>query len=175
MLKLQSVLNPIRNMAPERVDSLEEAALTKLQEIAERDLGDDKSLVIRDLIPSDLGLTYEVWFETTGATANTWENSDIADKTVADERFIVIWGIIDASETIAVSAIRFTVGGSQVAKWSLDKLAMDPNRQGAARSPIFISQNTDITIEHYVKVANSGTELIFVGAVCEREGKVLKP
>lgn len=175
MLVLQSVLTPIRNMAPERLDSLQQGALARLLEIAEKDLkGPEKRLIQRDLMPSDLGLTNEVWDETTGGTANTFENSDIASKTIADQRFIVIWGLIDASETISVSALRFTIGSSKVALWNLDKLAEDPNRQGVALSPIFISQNTPITIEHYVKVANSGTKLILVGAVCEKEGKTLK-
>lgn len=175
MLVLQSVLTPIRNMAPERLDALQQEALAKLLEIAETDLrGPEKRLILRDLMPTDLGLSNESWFETTGGTPNAFEDSEIASKTIADQRFIVIWGLIDASEAIAVSALRFTVGSSKVALWSLDKLAMDPNRQGVALSPIFISQNTPITIEHYVKVANEGTELIFVGAVCEKEGKTLK-
>lgn len=175
MLVLQSVLTPIRNMAPERLDGLQQLALDKLLEIAEKELkGTEKRFIQRDLMPTDLGLTNEVWDETTGDTANDWEDSDIASKTIADQRFIVIWGVIDASQTISVSALRFTVGSSKVAEWNLDKLAQDPNHQGVALSPIFISQNTPITIEHYVKVANSETELILVGAVCEKEGKILK-
>jgi len=174
---INSVLIPVRAMAPERVDSLEAVARSKLLEVAMRELKvkTDEKLVMRQMMPTDLGLTNEVWFETTGATAKQYETSGIASKEISDERFVAITGVLDNSEGAPVSALRFTVGGSKVAEWSLDRLSQDGYREGIALSPIIITQNQAVTIEHYVKTANSGTEIILIGIICEKVGKKLKP
>ncbi len=174
---INSILVPITTVPTSKIDSIREAVIAKLIELAMEalKLPDDGKLITRDLEPSDLGLTNEVWYETTGATANTWENSDIASKTIADERLVAITGVVDASEGTPVSALRFTVGSSKVAQWNLDRISKTLEREGVTLSPIIITPNQVVTIEHYVKVAGSGTEIGFVGVVCEKVGKTLKP
>jgi len=177
MIAINSVLLPVRVMAPERVDNLEEEARKKLLEVTLRELkgAREEQLVIRQMVPTDLGLTNEVWYETTGTTANTYEASGISEKTIANERFVAITGVLDNSEGAPVSALEFTVGSSKVAEWSLDRLIQDGYREGIALSPVIITQNQKVTIKHYVKIKSSGTEIILLGIVCEKVGKKLKP
>ena len=174
---INSVLLPVCSVPPSMVVDTIEAARKKLIELATDALHKSEGeLVIRDLFPTDLGLTYEHWFEKTGATANAWENTSIASKTMGDERFVAITGVLDLSVGTPASALRITVGGSKVAQWHLDKLAQqESRREGITLSPIIITQNQPITIDRYVKEINQGTEIVYQGLVCEKIGKVLKP
>lgn len=175
-VKIESILVPIGIMPKERIDDLNMAALRKLIEVTAEELKlDEDKLITRDLTPTDLGLTNEVWLDLTGGTENAWENSNIASKTIADERFIAITGVIDASDEPAVSALRFTVGGAKVARFSLDRINDQKVREGISLSPIIITQNQPVTMEFYVKNMNAQTEIKLVGIVCEKSGKTLKP
>jgi len=173
MVATRSILVPIHLVPVDKIDGIREATIKKREEIAGRDLPGDK-LITRDLMPSDLGLTNEVWYETTGATANQWEDSAIAANNIADNVFVCIWGVTDLSDEPAVSALRITVGGAKVAIWNLDKMIQMVHKAGTTLSPIIITQNTPITIEHFVKVANAGVEIAFDGCVVEKEGINLK-
>lgn len=173
MVITKSVLIPIHLIPESKFDAYREAAIAKVIEEATAALKGQR-LVVRDLMPTDLGLSNEVWYETTGATANQWENSDIADKEVADNTFVCIWGVTDLGEAPAVSALKFTIGGAEQAIWNLDKMIKMEHRAAIALSPLIISQNIALTIEHYVKQADAGVEIAFDGVVCEKEGLKLK-
>lgn len=173
MVATRSILVPIHLIPVDKIDSIRETARAKLEEIAARDFPND-ILVTRDLMPTDLGLTNEVWYETTGATANRYEDSAIADKAIADNVFVCIWGVTDLSDEPAVSALRITVGSSKIAIWNLDKMIQMVHKAAITLSPIIITQNTKITIEHFVKIANAGVEIAFDGCVTEKEGINLK-
>jgi hypothetical protein len=167
------VLLPIDLIPLEELSTIRVAALNTLIAEAQTQLP-GLTLVVRDLMPSVLGLSNEVWYETTGSSANTWENSSIASKTIADQTFVCIWGITILGDEPSVSALRFTIGHAKVAMWNLEKLFTMEHKAAVTLSPLIITQNVEITIERYVKVANAGVELVFDGAVCEKEGKNLK-
>ncbi len=119
MLVLESQLIPVTQLKVERIDAIRKAAKDRLLELAEAALGKDKRLIIRDLTPLDLEATNNEWVETSG-TDNQWSDTTITG-TLADNRFVVIIGvkIIDGHTTPPISALKFTVGGSEVARWDM--------------------------------------------------------
>lgn len=174
LVTIESVLIPIHLIPDSVINDWREDFLKKVIETAKTGMKGNVKMTVRDIIPSDLGLTNEVWYETTGASANTWENSAIATKAIADKTWVCIWGLTDNSETPSVSALRFDVGGAKQALWHLDKLNRLQHRVAIASKPIIIEPSLELTIEHFVKIANSGVDICFDGVVVEREGLTLR-
>jgi len=174
LVQIESVLVALHLLTAERIQDLRDGFTMKTIDEAIRAKGGRKNLDVRDLMPSDIGLTNEVWYERTGSSDNTWENSAIASKSIGKERWICIWGITDNSEVPSVSALRFDVGGSKVALWHLDKLNRLEHRAAIAMSPVIISEGISLTIDHYVKVASSQVEICYDGCVVEVSGKKLR-
>ncbi|MBA7711518.1 hypothetical protein ES703_120484 [subsurface metagenome] len=185
MLVLESQLIPVTQLKAERIDAIRKAAKDRLLELAEAALGKDKRLIIRDLTPLDLEATNNEWVETSG-TDNQWSDTTITG-TLADNRFVVIIGvkIIDGHTTPPISALKFTVGGSEVARWDMYpafKLYIlttsgainHENPLCIAEAPIFISQNIPFTVAEYVLETTTAYVAALIGLVCEPEGKVLK-
>ena len=168
----RSILLPVRLLEPSTVRALIETYLGRLRREFEINVpGVEYDL--RDLLPTDLGLPADIWSEVTGSSA--WEDTGVASKTMADLRWAVIWGVIDLSPYPCVSHVRFTVGGSTVAVWSLERMRVWGASAGIAMDPVIIPQNTPFTIERYVTVPKATAVLVFDGAVCEKRGKTIKP
>lgn len=174
LVQIESVLVALHLLTPERIQDLRDAFTMTAIDAAVKATEGKKRLDVRDLMPSDIGLTNEVWYERTGTSDNTWENSAIASKAIGRDRWVCIWGITDNSEVPSVSALRFDVGGSKVALWHLDKLNRLEHRAAIAMSPVIVSETINLTIEHYVKVASSQVEICYDGCVVEVSGKKLR-
>ena len=133
-------------------------------------------LVVRDIRPKlDLDYTYATWMETTGTTANAYET--MSSGTLADRRYIGIYGIQDSSEAYNVSKLKISVGNSVKSIWFLENLYPYNGgpRIGFARSVIIIPQNTPYLIQRYVTNTSAGAQIILKGFVVEPYGKVLSP
>jgi len=169
MAETYSVLMPIDLLPPGGPQLFIDAAIDKVEKTAIDRLKGAR-VTVRDLLPSDLGLTNDVWYETTGSSANTWEDSDIADKEIADNTFVCIWGVTILSNEPSVSALKVKISNAVKAIWSLDKLVDRDVKVAVVKSPIIITQNMRVTIQHYVKIANAGIEIAFDGCVVEKEG-----
>ena len=181
-----SVLRPKDELRLERVDGIWSAAAKKLLEKAEEALP-GKRLIIRDLTAEDLLLTNNEWTETSGATDNAWADTSITG-TLADGRFVAILGVkvLTGHTTPPISALKFTVGGSEVSRWDLYKAfkaytlttsgaVQHNNPECITEGPIIITQNTPFTIAEHVIEASTAYKLAIFGLVCETEGKTLKP
>ena len=173
-LKTKSILLPTSILSGEKLQEIRNLYIKKLIEATLGEMPED-NLVIRDLMPTDLVLAQDDWRMTTGATARVWANSSIAAVTIADNRFVCIWGVSDISGAQAIGGLRITNAGTRVAIWSLDHLwAYPDNMGGIALSPVIVKQNLVLTIEWYVKYPNAPVEFVLDGAVCEKEGLALK-
>jgi hypothetical protein len=174
MLTTKSVLVPTDLLPSQEISLLIKNHIEATEVRARKDLPTAR-LVTRDLMPSDVGLSSEIWYETTGSSRNTWEDSDIASKSIADDTYVCIWGVTILSEDPAVSAIRIVVGDARKAQWTLDKILEHQVKVGIALSPVIISRNMTITVQHYVKVASAGFEMSLDGIVVEKEAITLNP
>ncbi|MBA7711517.1 hypothetical protein ES703_120483 [subsurface metagenome] len=180
-LVLKSTLLTREQMGVENERSIRAAAEARLLEMAEAALGKDKRLIIRDMTPIDLGAASDKWANETSGAGDAWSNTTIADKKIADNRFVAILGMYFGrcyTEPI-VTLWKFIVGGSEVARWDLHPLlprSTDYRRPpiGVTEAPIFIPQNIPLTISEYTWTATTTYHPRVFGLVCEPEGKTIK-
>jgi len=100
-------------------------------------------LIVRDIRPKeDLDFTRATWLETTGATVDVYE--DMTAGTLADRRFIGIYGIEDDTDAYNVSKLRIKIGNSIKSIWMLENLYSynAGPRIGFTSSTIIIPMNT---------------------------------
>lgn len=145
------------------------------QAVRELRLSPEK-LLVRDIDPSvDLDYSKASWYEQTGATADAYET--MSTGTLADMRYVGIYGIQDNSESINVSKIKVNVGGSDKAIWFLENLYSINGgpRVGFSPSVVLIPQRKLYTISRYVLVASSPAQIVLKGFVVEAVGRVLTP
>jgi hypothetical protein len=133
-------------------------------------------LLVRDIDPlTDLDYSYASWHEKTGTTANVYET--MSTGTMADMRYVGIYGVQDDSEAINVSKIKINVGGSDKAIWFLENLysVNGGPRIGFSPSVVIIPQRKLYTISRYVLVASSPAPIVLKGFVVEAYGRLLSP
>lgn len=193
---IESVLYRTDEISKERIDRIRRAAGNKLLQVAATALGPDIPLVIRNINPTDMEETTDK-YALKDASVHAYDEISVSGATMADNRFAVIYGCRLLSEvatnggfvlTPLVTNIRFTIGGSVVAKWDLYKLYVrtgdaavagataTKGLSGITDSPIIISQNTPIVVESFgVSDVTAGVLITYDGLVCEPVGKVLKP
>jgi hypothetical protein len=158
-------------------------------------------LISRSIVPTDLALTNARWTETSGTSANAFTNTSISSNTVADDRYVGIWGVrlftpmstVDNDASLAaleqmqypISILRIDVGGTRVAQWDLYPLmsiqidlaeshAFRPI-SGLTLTPVLIGPNKSVTISEYVTVSTALYTLGLEGVVVEPEGLILRP
>ena len=131
-------------------------------------------IVVRDIrAKGDLDYTYEDWFETTGATADTYET--MSTGTMADQRWVALYGVKDDAENQSCTQIKFNIGGGDRAIWHLQHLSEQDSMIGICPSGVVIPQNSPYTISRYVRSASARTHLVLKGFVVEPRGKVVSP
>lgn len=199
-------LIPIAELAPGAVGAIRNEVINSLLEQVSRELSLPKSkLVVRDLRPvEDLTLystattatTINDWIFTTAASTVTGY-VNIASTTMADQRYVAIFGVRDlrnvydgkslvAVATVAygrslaqvVSLIKITVGGADKAIWDITKLQAYPNQAvGISPGAVIIPQNASYAIAFYKANGISGAiaNVMLEGVVVEPRGKVTSP
>lgn len=139
---------------------------------AELKLGVD-DLVMRPLRPEDIGLSTPK-FEFNIATADAW-NTMISSQTIADNRFVGINGVLyGMSAQGAVTMIRVTRAGDVVRYWPIQDINFNENAMVFFDDPITVDQNQPITIEGYATATSSTERIVFLGAVVEKRGLLIK-
>ncbi|MDP2665187.1 MAG: hypothetical protein Q8P23_00865 [bacterium] len=195
-----SALIPKAFLPPGTIEEIVALTQKTLVEEALRGFPTGTQVTVRDLRPTDLGLTNGEWTETS-STDNSFTAMAVSAKSIADETYVAIYGIgmlsltILADDLIAkppISAIRITVGASKVAQWSVYPLwkntayvetstsdlvtavFSDP-LYGILQSPIIIGKNGVITMEMYNIEETIVFKPIVLGFVCEKQGKTFNP
>ena len=93
--------------------------------------------VVRDIRPAgDLDYTYEDWGEKTGATADAFET--MTTGTNVDQRWICFYGVQVAADYLSCSQLKFNIGGSDRAIWSLQRLVLEDGFVGYSPAGIVI-------------------------------------
>ena len=191
-IKTISILRLERELGPERIASLIDDSLALLVETA-FDIFKGADITIRDLRPTDLPVpTNEEWVDASGGSDNAWDVMTMANNTAIDDNLcIAIWGVrilaVDVDLAPPVSLYRFTVGAAIRAFWNVTHLFSLNNagtaagevhgiNQGAyADSPIIVTQNQTLQIEHYTIETSVTYRPVFLGAAAERVGRTLNP
>ena len=143
--------------------------IIKARAIKELNLPPDQ-IIVRPMRPDDLGLTAE-WNWNTGTSNDTATYINAA--TVADNRFMAIYGVADPLGY--VSQLKINRGGSDARIWNIQAINNFTNNIGYMDDPVTLDQNTQVTITGFATTDNSAYKLILVGVVAERRGIVINP
>jgi hypothetical protein len=195
----RSILVPIDEMGKDAAHALKMMTIEELEAMA-RDDRPNARLITRSLVPTDLGLTNNRWTETSGAS-NTYTTTSISNNTIADDRYVAIWGVrlftpmttVDNNVSLAameqqqypIGQLRIIVGGARIAQWDLYPLMrvqIDLAESHAYRpisgltlSPVLIGPNMVLQVDEYNTDGTTLYTLGFEGATTELEGMTLRP
>lgn len=179
---LESVLQPALFLSKSEMLKRYEAAVDALSKTFSDVMGPNMPMAIRGLRPSDLGETNDNWAETVTAVANAYQDSQIADQNVPDDTVICLYGLMDTSDPQMVTAVRVKAGQGVRAEWDLFPIISSDQRPEArtayAATPVVITKGLNVTISYYVRQARpqvvSGVEIVLLGLVAEKGGKILE-
>ena len=197
-------LVPMQEMAPGSVGVIRNQVISGLVAQASRELSlPETSLVVRDVRPVlDLTMysggttaaTIEDWIYT--ATSGTGFISVTGAQTMADQRYVALFGVRDlrlgigihATSTLLgssltvytsyLSLIKINVGGADKAIW--DTKCVQPyknNLVALTPSAVVIPQNSSFNISYYKTVTTAGLVMLIqlIGVVVEPRGKIISP
>jgi len=152
------------------------------------------NLVVRNIRPqSDLdwcsnsdystAVTTDIWPCTVKSAATYKDIITSASTTMADQRFVAIYGLRDSRFAIATpiaqttSLFKFDVGHSVKSIWDLTKCYCYRSKVvGISTSAIIIPQNTYFQISGYLFDSSAVASYIsLIGLVCEPRGQVISP
>ena len=201
----QTQLIPVAELAPGEVARIRNEAIDRVLKMASTELNLPlNKLIVRDIRPyTDIKWCTDTSAVTSALTEDEWiatsDDSNIygsftyglvvsGSTTMADERWVVIWGVKDMRMSLAtpveraISLIKINVGGNDRVIWDLMNFQCYPNAMaGICPSPVVIPQNDDFQIYVYGGVSNDGggadviQYIVLDGAVIEPVGKVLSP
>lgn len=200
-------LIPLSEMSPGAAGAIRNQVIDSVVAQASRELAlSPEKLVVRDVRPlSDLAM-YEVlttalaqddWiYCPTTTVANAWTAVTANPATMADNRYVAIWGVRnglpysgsvaggtagvagDVSPYTDINLIRINVGGSDKVIWDITCTQLDRNGHVAfSPSAVIIPQNATYTI--FYKRAHILADVIshvqLIGVCVEPRGLVLTP
>lgn len=135
----------------------------------ELDLTMDK-LTIRTLRPEDVGLSTSEWTFNLSATG---ENSDQINQTIADSRFVLIYGVKISQSVAQVSTrVKITRESKEAREWNVQGVNLTQDSQIFFADPVTINQNTGIQVDIFTNTTNAAEKLGLIGCVVEKKGLV---
>lgn len=148
--------------------------VNKLKEQAMSEMGlPESEIVVRQMRPEDIGFS-NPFFASTISAGDAWRNM-INTYTIADNRYVGIFGVSFDTNENSVNALRFTREGRTARIWSIQQVADFEDKTGYADDPISIEQNTQITIEEYPTTTTDFDATTLLGVVVERRGLLINP
>jgi len=132
-------------------------------------------IVVRPMRPDDLGRTNPEWyFDTEPASAAAW-NTLISQYTIADNRWIGIYGVYNNEGASECEELKITREGKVVRYWPIAQIKYFENKTGFADDPITVDQNTKITVELRLRSTSTLTDFSLLGVVVEKKGLLIYP
>jgi len=182
MAATRAYLIPVQEMTPGQATSIRERAIDEgLAEASAKLKMPVGELVARDILPDeDLDYATHGWHELTGTTRDIYETMCQGSETggvIKNNRFLVIFGVNDLSESMSVSALKFNFGGADRAIWNLENLysANGGPRVGITPFAVMIPQNIPLTVSRYVEHTAVPAHIVLRGVTIEPRGKVISP
>ena len=182
-LNTLSVLRWVRD--PLERNRLYESAMAQLEETGLAEF-DEKAFTIRDLVASDMpGNANNEWTEPVAnfAAANVYAASASGNGgNIADDTVMCLYGLhlvtVVTAATPTLTVLRFSVGASlraQVSVYGIFNYNADQNiRNGYLYSPVIITKNQALKIEHYTPTTNTVLQVVYLGLIAEKVGKTIE-
>lgn len=187
-VQTESIVRPRHELSVGHIEAIWVQAQNQLVQEFYRAQGDaNVPTVVRNLLPSDLNESNNIWAETVTATGSAYQDTQIAGQNIPDDTAICLFGLVDTSDPQAVTQLRITSGQGVRAIWDLFPIiGSSPTITGGlecrtmyAMTPIIITQNMNIKIEYYVRPFSPqvirGVEIAILGLVAEKVGKNIQP
>lgn len=149
----------------------------------------NQDYIIRELFPTDLGISTEEWSETSGADNSLTTTSIAGGSTykIAQDVYAVIVGIRNFTPAVVTPIVpewRISVGGQMRARWSTLEswYVQDPDAAEAqnfvpinllAWEPVFMESQDEIKVEEYNNVGTTAYKIAIEGYVAENVGRKL--
>lgn len=128
----------------------------------------EADLVIRELRPEDVGYGTS---EFTNSVVTTVTNNLISSVTIANNRFIGIYGIRYAQTAPqSISQLAVTRKGSVVRYWQIQGVQSTENGNMFFDDPVIVDQNTVLNVSGYPVTTNTAEKIVFLGLVVEKAG-----
>ena len=181
-LLTESVVRPANQLGIAHIDDIYNNAREAIYAAHISAMGGEGNYIVRQLLPSDLNESNEVWAETVTASGSSYQDSQIAGQTIPDDTTVCLYGLIDTSDPQAVTQLRITSGQGVRAIWDLFPIiGSDPTVSGSvicrtmyAMTPVIITRNINVKIEYYVRAFSPqvirGVEIAILGLVVENSG-----
>lgn len=146
---------------------IEDAVKEKLLEEAVKQTGIPRTKwVVRDLLPSDLGLT-----EWSFTYSSTGEN-DVVDTTLPKKKFIAIFGVAILDPNPKAVWVKFKKDQDIKEVWGLEDLYVLEEPRSYTPEPIMYYQEDNLKITIYTTEAKT-EKIVFIGYVAEEVGKTI--
>ncbi len=142
-----------------------------------------EELILRDLLPQDLCPgSAKFWAEDgqwnfTISTTSSW-TALIDTCTIADNRYVMIYGMGTEESTPSVESIKITRAGSVARIWNLQRVGNQDDSEMFMDDPIIVDQNTMIDVDYWAstwRTVSTCENLIFIGQVVEKRGLTINP
>lgn len=178
----QSALRPAALMSSVDITRVEQGALQFGIDEARKDSPNEAVWHSRALLPSDLAETNENWGWITGTSPNVWEVSLINEQQIADNKVIMLYGLVDTSRGQYISGIRIRAGSARRYQFSTFDYFSDDITLAARTAyfnvPIALTKQQFISIDYYILGAGGtqqSVQIAYKGWVIEKPGVVLTP
>ena len=107
-LLTESVVRPANQLHVGHIEDIYNQAREAVYSAHLQAMGVDGNYIVRQLLPSDLNESNEVWAETVTASGSAYQNSAVADQIIPDDTTVCMYGLIDTSDPQAVTQLRVT-------------------------------------------------------------------
>lgn len=141
----------------------------------EQGLPDDQ-IVVRDMRPEDIMGNANTYYPAIGGQAGTFTDLVSGGATVANNRFVGIYGVYSNATDGAFNQLRITRKGSTSRFYETNSIRLWQHRTAWFTDPITVDQNTNITVA-FSQRTNLGSmaDYALIGLVVEKRGLLVSP
>ena len=134
----------------------------------------NSELIVRSIVPADLGFANVNWGGINLATANTnvaW----VSANTITDNRFTGIYGWTNNEAVNEITQIEINRKGSVARYWGVDSFRLWKHNTGFFTDPIVFDQNTLVTINVQARATSTVAAFAPLGITVEKRGLLVNP
>ena len=165
-----SLSAPVVELRMPELNAVKAKALKLLAELIRKKGKKPEDFVVRDILPAtDLGLSTEEWSFTPG-TANAWNT--FIDRSLPDDRFIVIFAFVNLSPAPKITAVKFWRGSIPERVYQVEHVYANTEYPVLPFEPIGYSEGERIKVELYA-TATDTQKPVLRGYIAEPRGETI--
>ena len=165
----RSVSIPSAELSIDEYRAIRQMAVKKIEDAIRAKGKSPANYAIRDLQPTDLGFSTDVWSYTYSA-ATTEEN--VVNMTVGDDKFIVIYAVANRSTSPVTTRLTFYKGTIPLKKINLEDMYIEDVPKKVLDEPLVWAESDTLKIVGYAESASTD-RLIFKGFIAEPKGETV--